>query len=188
MRARNVLILMGIWRGRQFFHAWLVPQMEMLEFAQLAPCLAMMAMRYSSVLLRVEDFILTNVKYITSSYALFNDNFFIFIFISELYQWFLLWMRVHHYNGKAKLDVQYMRVEGSFFVLFFISFWFFWRVDVSKMWVGFDGIKFHEFFFWWGGGRGGRWSLHGLNWPQQKKMVMIVSFLYVCLFYYVRMD
>lgn len=58
----------------------------MLEFAQLAPCLAMMAMRYSSVLLRVEDFILTNVKYITSSYALFNDNFFIFIFISELYQ------------------------------------------------------------------------------------------------------
>lgn len=60
--------------------------MEMLEFAQLAPCLAMMAMRYSSVLLRVEDFILTHVKYITSSYTLFNDNFFIFIFIYEFYQ------------------------------------------------------------------------------------------------------
>ena len=53
------------------------------------------------------------------------------------------------YNGKAKLDVQYMRVEGSFFFWLFVSFLFFCRVYVSKMWVGFDGIKFHEFFLWW---------------------------------------
>lgn len=49
------------------------------------------------------------------------------------------------------------------------------------------GSSFMSFSFG-GGGGGGRWSLHGLNWPQQKKMVMVVSFLYVCLFYYVRMD
>lgn len=46
MKARSVPIIMGIWRGKQFSHAWLAHQMVMLEFAQLAACPVMMAMRY----------------------------------------------------------------------------------------------------------------------------------------------
>ena len=39
------------------------------------------------------------------------------------------------YNGKAKLDVQYMRVEGSFFLViyFFLILLKSRSVDVSKM-------------------------------------------------------